>query len=201
MSDNPFDEDSDRTIIRPTPGGRPNRVAAEPATAPAADRAQDANPMPRARAAMPGGDDGAPIVLGINPLVSAAAPLMALIGRLARTYSSPNVDDLRERTLRQIRSFESAALQADVPREVVVKARYALCASLDDVAQNTEWGRDGNWAARPLVTSFREGLRGYEGIQSGVGFFRLLEDAKRNPGKELPLLELMYLCLSLGFLG
>ena len=76
-----------------------------------------------------------------------------------------------------------------------------LCASLDDIAQSTEWGRDGIWASRPLVAGFREGVRGYEGIQSGVGFFRLLDESKRKPGTEMALLELMYLCLSLGFLG
>jgi type VI secretion system protein ImpK len=127
--------------------------------------------------------------------------LLALVGRLARTYSQPDTIDLRERTLQQIRSFEREAQAGGIPRELVIKARYVLCASLDDVAQSTEWGRDGVWASRPLVAGFQEGVRGYEGIQSGVGFFRLLDDAKRSPGKELPLLELMYLCLSLGFLG
>jgi type VI secretion system protein ImpK len=127
--------------------------------------------------------------------------LLALIGRLSRTFSQPNTQDLRARILQQLQAFEREAQGAGVPRELVIKARYVLCASLDDVAQSTEWGREGEWASRPLVAGFQEGLRGYEGIQSGVQFFRLLEDAKRSPGKELPLLELMYLCLSLGFLG
>ena len=146
--------------------------------------------------------DGAENVsLGLNPLVAAAGPLLSLIGRLSRTYSQPNSGDLRERTLQQIREFERSAQTAGLTTDQIIKARYVLCASLDDVAQSTEWGRDGAWASRPLVASFREGLRGYEGVQSGVGFFQLLEDCKRSPGTELPLLELMYLCLSLGFLG
>jgi type VI secretion system protein ImpK len=191
MSDNPFEEDSDRTVIRPSPGGKrpvPAAAPAEPFVA-------------RPLAAMGAQGDGEAIILGVNPLVAAAGPLLSLIARLARTYSQPNPADLRERTLQQIRAFEDAAGRTNVPREQVVKARYVLCASLDDIAQSTEWGRDGMWASRPLVAGFREGLRGIEGIQSGVGFFRLLEDAKRNPGTELHLLELMYLCLSLGFLG
>jgi type VI secretion system protein ImpK len=194
MSDNPFEEDSDRTVIRPSPGGRRPAPAAPPAEPFAA------RPLPAAAAPISRGDAES-ITFGVNPLVAAAGPLLSLIARLARTYSQPNAADLRERTLQQIRAFEEAALRANVPREQVVKARYVLCASLDDIAQNTEWGRDGMWASRPLVAGFREGLRGMEGIQSGVGFFRLLDDAKRNPGTELPLLELIYLCLSLGFLG
>jgi type VI secretion system protein ImpK len=205
MSDNPFDEDSDRTVIRPVPGGiRPTRTPppdlsatrAPPSAAPrsAADATLAGRP---ATAAV----DAGPIVLGLNPLVSAAGPLLALIARLSRTFSQPDPADLRERTLRQIRDFEREARTHDLPHDLVIKARYVLCAALDDVAQNTEWGSNGEWASRPLLVGFREGLRGYEGIQSGVGFFRLLDDAKRNPGAELPLLELIYLCLSLGFLG
>jgi type VI secretion system protein ImpK len=219
MSDNPFDEDSDRTVIRPAPGGR--RTTPPPAADPFAEPSTGtpvggASGEPQRRQSGAGAPRGpaparspAPImqgeteaiVLGVNPLVAAAGPLLALIGRLARTYSQPNPADLRERTLQQIRAFEDGAVRANIPREQVVKARYVLCASLDDVAQNTEWGRDGQWASRPLVAGFREGVRGYEGIQAGVGFFRLLAETMRSPGTELPLLELMYLCLSLGFLG
>jgi type VI secretion system protein ImpK len=51
------------------------------------------------------------------------------------------------------------------------------------------------------VLSFRDVLRSTQGVQSGVGFFRLLNEVKVNPGTELYVLELMYLCLSLGFQG
>ena len=210
MSDNPFDEDSDRTVIRPAPGGRRSAPPSQPAADPFAESspgvpsgaAPPRGPAPvRAQALAPGVGDAEPVILGLNPLVAAAGPLLALIGRLARTYSQPNPADLRERTLQRIRTFEEDALKANIGREQVLKARYVLCASLDDVAQNTEWGRDGQWASRPLVAGFREGVRGYEGIQAGVGFFRLMAEAMRSPGTERPLLELMYLCLSLGFLG
>ena len=205
MSDNPFDEESDRTVIRPVPGGGRSvrSPVADPFKPPAPQR-RDAGFAPETTGAGPGpmvAGEAEPIVLGVNPLVSAAAPFLALISRLSRTYSVPNATDLRGRTLQQIRTFERDAQGAGLARELVVRARYVLCASLDDVAQNTEWGRDGEWASQPLVAGFQDGVRGYEGIQSGVQFFRLLDEAKRSPGKDLPLLELMYLCLSLGFLG
>jgi type VI secretion system protein ImpK len=44
-------------------------------------------------------------------------------------------------------------------------------------------------------------LRSAQGVQSGVGFFRLLDEVKKTPGTDLAVLELMYLCLSLGFQG
>ena len=209
MSDNPFDEDSDRTqVVRPNPGGA--RPAARPT--PAASGFPDSPPPGQAEPRQPDRAPSQPVMAvpadgaetitgGINPLVSAAGPLLALLSRLSRTLNQPNSADLRDRTLQQIQTFERSANAAGASREQIVRARYALCASLDDVAQATPWGGNGVWASRPLVTSFGEALRGYEGIQSGVGFFKLLDDVKNSPGTELPLLELMYLCLSLGFQG
>jgi type VI secretion system protein ImpK len=52
-----------------------------------------------------------------------------------------------------------------------------------------------------LVLNYRQVLRSAQGVQSGVGFFRLLDEVKINPGTELNVLELMYLCLALGFQG
>lgn len=198
MSDNPFSEpdDSDRTVIRPAPGGR--RAAPPPQAAP--PEFADTRPAPPRGPAAPVPTEGAEqISFGLNPLIVAAAPLLQLLGRLRNTYTQPDPGDLRERALRQISIFERAARDAGISDEDIVKARYALCASLDDIAQNMPWGTP--WASRPLTASFREGLRGYEGIASGVGFFQLLTRAEQRPGTELPLLELMYLCLSLGFLG
>ena len=198
---NPFAEggddgdDSEKTVIRPAPGGR------RPAAAPAA-RAPTA-PPPEAYPSQPAAiADGAETVdFALNPLVGAAGSLLQLMARLRTTYSQPNALEVRDRALRQVQAFEQAARAANISADQLDKGRFALCASLDDLAQATPWGADGGWASRPLVLSFRDVLRSTQGVQSGVGFFRLLEEVKQNPGTELHVLELMYLCLSLGFQG
>jgi type VI secretion system protein ImpK len=191
MSDNPFSEheDSDRTVIRPVPGGR--RTPATPAAPqPSAD------PPSSARAAAPlSGEGTETISFGLSPLIEAAAPLLQLLGRLRNTYSPPDPGDLRERAIQQIRTFEQASRDAGVPLDQLRPAHYALCASLDDVVLNTPWGSSGPWAARSLVSTFHQEVR------SGERFFDLLTQLRQNPGTFLPVLELMYLCLSLGFQG
>ena len=82
-----------------------------------------------------------------------------------------------------------------MPLDQLRPAHYALCASLDDVVLNTPWGSSGPWAARSLVSTFHQEVR------SGERFFDLLTQLRQNPGTFLPVLELMYLCLSLGFQG
>ncbi len=187
MSDNPFSEpdDADRTVIRPTPG---RRAAAPPPLI--------AEAPPLTRAAMAAPSDGAErISFGLNPLIEAAAPLLQLLGRLRNTYTQPDAADLRERAIQQLRVFEQASRDGGVALDQLRPAHYALCASLDDVVLNTPWGNSGPWASRSLVSTFHQEVR------SGERFFDLLAQLRQNPGTFLPVLELMYLCLSLGFQG
>ena len=190
MSDNPFSEpeDTDRTIIRPVPGGR------RPASSPSG-RAPELPPAaPETAAAVPVEGVEAPLV-GANPLIAAAGPLLQLLGRLRNTSHPPEAGDLRERTVREIRAFEQRARELGVPMDLLRPAHYALCASIDDVVLNTPWGSSGGWDSRSLVSTFHQEVR------SGEQFFGLLRQMKQEPGKFLPVIELMYLCLSLGFVG
>ena len=189
MSDNPFSEpdDSERTVIRPLPGGP--RPAPPREGWPASDRA------PSPRPATLAGDSGEITAIGVDPLVAAAAPLLQLIARLRNTLNQPDPGDLRERAVRAMRGFEQRVRDLGLPMELLRPAHYALCASLDDVVLNTPWGSTGIWDARSLVSTFHQEVR------SGERFFDLLSQMRQNPGKFLPVIELMYLCISLGFQG
>jgi type VI secretion system protein ImpK len=133
--------------------------------------------------------------VGNSPLLAAAAPLLQLLSRLRNTLSQPDSGALRERAVGEVRRFEQVSRETGVPMEQLRPAHYALCASLDDVVQATPWGSQGAWGARSLVSTFHQEVRG------GDRFFDVMNQVKQNPGTLLPVLELMYLCLSLGFQG
>ena len=193
MSDNPFSEpdDSDRTVFIPRPGGR----GAAPATPPAQAAPAAATPFLAEPAAAVAADGPAEIAVGENPLLTAAAPLLQLLSRMRNTVSVPNAGDLRERAVAGLRRFEQAARTGNVSVEALRPAHFALCAALDDVALATPWGAEGPWAAQSLVSTFHKQVR------SGVEYFTLLKRLMQSPGTMLPVLELMYMCLSLGFMG
>ena len=190
MSDNPFaePEDDNRTVIRPTPGRRrtppPQPDAGTPAPPPA---------EPRTPAAMAEGTED--IAVGPDVLAVAAAPLLQLMARLRNTASPPDSGDLYQRTVRQMRMFEEEARDKGVPLEQMRPAHYALCASLDDIVLNTPWGSSGTWSQRSLVSTFHQEVR------SGERFFDVLKQMCDNPGRFLPVIKLMYICMSLGFVG
>ena len=189
MSGNPFSEpeESEATIIRPMPGGR--RPAPPPDGSSAPERG------PGSRPATPAGDAVDSIAIGVNPLAAAAAPLLQLLARLRNTLNQPDPGDLLDRAVREMRDFEQRVRDLGLPVELLRPAHYALCASLDDVVLNTPWGSTGIWNARSLVSTFHQEVR------SGERFFDLLSQMRQNPGKFLAVIELMYLCMSLGFQG
>lgn len=175
------DDDLNRTVIRPRPGGRRAQPGAERGTA-AGGAVPAAGPMVERFAAN-------------NPLVAAAGPLLTLATLIRGTPTQPDIEGLRRRAAEEIRAFETRAGKLDLPRNTVRMARYALAATIDDVAQNTPWGGNDVWAARSMVASFdREAI-------GGERFYEVLDQAHKEPGSNLWLLELMYLCLSLGFQG
>jgi len=194
VSDNPFGEpDDDRTVIRPSPGGR----AAPPPPPPQFGQGfpQQAAPTPPPMAAAPVDMTVELPNVGSSALVAAAQPLLQLVARLRNTVGQPDPGDLRERAVAAMRRFESDCRAADIPLDQLRPAHYALCAALDDVVLNTPWGSQGAWALRSLVSTF------HQEVQSGERFFALLQKMQQVPGTFLPVLELMYLCLALGFQG
>jgi type VI secretion system protein ImpK len=206
MTDNPFSEpdDSDRTVIRPMPGGkRPASMPApglspfdSPAASPYPPSAPQSTPQYAPQAAPRIAAEGAETIgMGGAPLLVAAGPLLQLLARLRNTLSAPDSGDLRDRATREIRLFEETARAQNIPMEQLRPAHYALCASLDDVVLATPWGSQGAWATRSLVSTFHQEVR------SGERFFDVLTQLRQNPGSFLPVLELMYFCLSLGYMG
>ena len=188
--DDPFADDGDgeKTVIRPNPGGRRATSAADFGAA-APVRQQPAPQRIRAE------DVAALAQVGINPLVSAATSLLSLAIRLRNRAQHTNVDALRERVIAEVKLFEQTALESSQPAQSIRIARYALCATIDDLVLNTPWGSQSSWSMQSMVGTFHNETSG------GERFYDLLEQMEKDPGRNREILELLYFCLSLGFEG
>ncbi len=180
--DDPFGED-DRTILKPIPGGGLPPAAAPADAATRLIRRPLGGGLPSRSA-------------GLNPLENAASPLLVLLARLKNTSSHPDPVGLRNQLIEEIKKFDGRARELGVTDPTVLKAaRYVLCTALDDAVLNTPWGSASIWQQQSLLITFHKEAWG------GAKFFQLLENLIKDPGRNLDLLELMYLCLSLGFQG
>ena len=174
--------ESDRTVIKPSAGrGARTPAPAAPVTA----------ELPLPELALP----AATGAVGPNPLVQAAAPLLALGPRVRASARHPNPPGLRAQLVDAVARFESAARAQALPNEQVVAARYVLCTYLDECAASTPWGGSGAWASQSLLVQFHGEAWGGEKV------FQLLARLAQDPATQRSLLELIYLVLALGFEG
>lgn len=181
-TDDPFFKTTidDKTVVKPVPGGRSADIRRVQATPPSTT-AMSGGPLPR---------------LGkLNPLESAASGLLALLTQLKNSRSHHDPSGLKNQIIREINDFQNDALHKDVDQKTVSTARYVLCTALDDAVLNTPWGNNSNWAQQSLLSTFHKEVSG------GERFFKILKSLGQNPGQNIDLLELMYLCLALGFEG
>ncbi|TBW06736.1 DotU family type IV/VI secretion system protein [Azotobacter chroococcum subsp. isscasi] len=132
---------------------------------------------------------------GLNPLAGAAAALLAEAVQLRHAGQAEDLHALNRRLGDELRLFEQRALQAGIENSEVMAARYVLCTLLDEAVVTTPWGNESEWSQMSLLSRFHNETFGGEKV------FRLLERLGRDPVKHLALLELIYLCLALGFEG
>ena len=184
-SDDPFftPQSDDRTIIRPVPGGKRSDIQTPlPPFAPKA-------------AAAPKISQALPRLGGLNSLEKASSGLLALLTRINGSYSQSDPMALKNKIIQEIQQFQVAAQAEGVDPQTVSSARYILCTALDEAVLNTPWGNNSGWSQQSLLSLFHKEVSG------GERFFLLLKSLAQNPAKNRGILELMYLCLALGFEG
>jgi type VI secretion system protein ImpK len=186
----------DGTLMRPRPGA--GRRGAPPAAAPspfaAAGQRPVASPAPPAFGA-PAGDLGEFIGSERNPILQAAAPLLLLAARLGTSVQQASIATLRQQAVQEVRTFDDRLRSGGVSREDALVARYVLCTFVDSAVLNTPWGAQGDWAGQSLLVIFHKEVSG------GEKFFEILKRLQADPSRYVNLIELLYVCLALGYEG
>jgi len=177
---NPFADyiDQDKTILRPNPGGRKTNFSPPP------DESLGFT-----------SDFTLPTNLSSNPITAHATALLSLVSQLRHTIAHSDSAGLRNRVIQEIKQFEKNLLNQQIAPEKIRAAHYVLCAAVDEAVLHTPWGEQSLWRTQSLLVTFHKEAWG------GEKFFLILKNAQQNPATHLNLLELLYLCLSLGFKG
>jgi type VI secretion system protein ImpK len=180
--DDPFglDNDAGRTRIRPVSA---NRQA--PGTFQNRDLGQAPEVAARMRQARAHG----------NPLVAAFSVLLGLAPELERARAPENPETLRARLLDNLTYARDNAVGAGVPLKRADQGAWFVAALLDDIALNTPWGGHSSWPRQSLVATM------YGEVDAGERFFERFDGLMRYPDRDPELLELAFLCLSMGFRG
>ncbi len=180
-----MDFSGDRTVVIPTPGGQV--ALGEPLA--------ESSEQPYGQWSTLFDDREGRASSGFNRLENAAFKLLSLIPTIKNSYSNPSAGFLRQQMSEEIERYESTARQSGVDVRAVMMGRYILCTVLDEVVLNTPWGGQSDWQTRSLLSIFHNETWG------GENFFIMLSRLEKDPGSNIDLLELMYICLTLGFEG
>ncbi len=201
-------DDADATVFKyPLPGGdrpgarpTPRRRAVEVEPGPLAGPDQtESDPLPSA--GRPSRQvNGSDLVRfstrsGLNPLVNAAATLLAVFDKTRGAMRHPDVAGLHRRLAAEIREFDQKARDLGVKPEIALAARYLLCSVVDEAVLHTPWGDQSAWGQRTLLRIFHGETSG------GEKCFLILDRLLQSPAENADILELFYICLSLGFEG
>ncbi|MCB2079210.1 MAG: type IVB secretion system protein IcmH/DotU [Novosphingobium sp.] len=131
-----------------------------------------------------------------SPLVQEAGPVLALAASVRSGRARIAMPAFHREASQAIAAYDKAIAPL-YPEEMRMRARYALCATVDDIAQNLPGiGQDGaEWARRSLVVMFfRENI-------GGDRFWQIVDELLQRPAQNAELIELFAACLAAGFEG
>ena len=131
----------------------------------------------------------------LNPLVAAAAPVLVVISKIQTQSFSPDAVSLYQSLVQEIKTFEEKARKLEYRSAIILAGRYFLCAFIDEVMLHCDQQTQSLWQQHPLLKTVQGESWG------GERFFAILERASDDPKSHIDILELGYMCLSLGFKG
>lgn len=121
-------------------------------------------------------------------------PVFALIVQLRGTDQYGDAETLRTRLIDLVAEAEGASRSAGVPAEDIEDASFAVVAFLDEAILSSDWPARHAWMSNSLQRH-RFGL-----TDAGEVFFDRLDMILGQPHRA-EVLEVYYLCLTLGFRG
>ena len=202
------DNNGNRTVFRPSPlqGLRKPEPAQGTAFVPSQSQYQQPDAQAQQPAYVPANppivmlDDDVPrpaqAPITRNPMMAAAAQALALAASMRSGRVQTPLAQIHAQVSQVVAAFDRtiAPLYNEEQRR---RARYAVAATFDDIAQNLPGQQnDGaEWARRSMVVQFFS-----ENI-GGDRFWQLVEDMLRQPHENRDLIELYHACLAAGFEG
>ena len=133
--------------------------------------------------------------ISFNPFITAASALLRTVIQLQKSLDKDNTYDAREELVAKINLYNETASKYGIEENEILVTRYILCTFTDELLNGTHLGKDNNWSNNSLLSIFHNETYG------GENFFHLLDKFLKVPAKYIHILELMYICIALGFEG
>ena len=128
-------------------------------------------------------------------LADIASDCLILILQLRSTNDFGEPALLKGRITELFDKFEHEARSAVIDNEKIISAKFALIAFLDETIISSSWTKKDSWLSEPLQ------LKLFETFNAGEEFFDNINKLRLRTSNNKDVLEVYYLCLTLGFKG
>ncbi|RKY91231.1 MAG: hypothetical protein DRQ01_08025 [Ignavibacteriae bacterium] len=120
---------------------------------------------------------------------------LILILQLRSTNDYGDSEVLKTRVYEMFERFESNARKFGIDKDKTRLAKFAIVAFLDETIISSSWSQKDAWLSDPLQ------IKLFETFNAGEEFFNFLNELSQKTSANKEVLEVYYLCLSLGFKG
>jgi type VI secretion system protein ImpK len=128
-------------------------------------------------------------------LSNLSSDCLMLILQLRATNEYGDAENLRKKVIELLDDFERKALTSGIEQSKIQASKFALVAFIDETIIGSEWTNKVNWLAEPLQ------LKLFNCFNAGQEYFTRLEQLRQRQRENTDVLELYFLCMSLGFRG
>ncbi len=132
--------------------------------------------------------------ISINNLINASDPILTLVTKLRQIPAPPDANVLYLNLCHEIKAFENKAQTQGYRLQIIFAAKFVVCALLDELIAITLWPNL-EWKKYSLIETFHK--ENWEHDQ----FYLILERGLQDAVAHIDLLELIYICLRLGYEG
>jgi type VI secretion system protein ImpK len=131
----------------------------------------------------------------VSGLLDAMVEGFYLLFLLHAGHAPAQTHQLRSGIGEFLRNFEHQAQQLGTPTRDILLCKYAYCATVDECIARSQFSIKAEWKLQPLQLIYFDELR------AGERFFEILETVRQEGAPRLQVLEVLHMCLLLGFTG
>ena len=128
-------------------------------------------------------------------LADIASESFILILQLRSANDYGNAPALKTKVLEMLDRLERNARSSGIDNEKIRLAKFALTAFIDETIVSSGWNQKDSWLSEPLQILL------FDTFNAGEEFFSNLNLLRQRSSTNKDILEIYFLCLSLGFKG
>ena len=128
-------------------------------------------------------------------IMDLASESFILILQLRSTNDYGDPENLKSRVYEMFERFEDNSRRAGIDNEKIKLSKFALVAFLDETIISSGWAQKDQWLSDPLQ------IKLFDTFNAGEEFFNHMAELRLRSSQNKDVLEIYYLCLSLGFKG